>query len=359
MKKINENFLINKIFCGDNIELFKLIPNNSIDLIFADPPYNMNLQKTLIRFDGSKFNGVNDDWDKYNSLIEYDNECKKWLSECLRVLKKDGSLWVIGSFHNIHRLGYILQDLNAWIINEIVWEKINPVPNFGGTRFVNAQETLLWVTKNKKSKFTFNYKTMKYINGGTQMKSVWRFSICSGKERLKDKNGRKIHSTQKPLALLERIILACSKPNDVILDPFSGTGTTAHAAKMLGRKYIAFEKNKKYFKESIERLKNVEEDFSKNDLKNAIYDIKPKKVSFVDLINKNYISVKDNVRIKYTSYIVNFEYDGTIIFKNEKLTPNKLCKKIFNKPINAWEYMSINNEKLVNLREKYRLEINS
>ncbi|WP_051601257.1 DNA-methyltransferase [Metamycoplasma hyosynoviae] len=182
---------LNKILLGDNIELFKQIPNDSIDLIFADPPYNMNLQKDLIRYDGSKFDGVDDEWDKYESLEEYDKECKLWLAECLRVLKKDGSLWVIGSFQNIHRLRYILQDMGAWIINEIVWEKSNPVPNFGGTRFVNAQETMLWVTKNSKAKFTFNYKTMKHINGGTQMKSVWKLPICTGSERLKDESGKK------------------------------------------------------------------------------------------------------------------------------------------------------------------------
>ncbi|MDD1379255.1 DNA-methyltransferase [Metamycoplasma hyosynoviae] len=352
----NQTLPLNKILLGDNIELFKQIPDNSIDLIFADPPYNMNLQKDLIRYDGSKFDGVDDEWDKYESLEEYDKECKLWLAECLRVLKKNGSLWVIGSFQNIHRLGYILQDMGAWIINEIVWEKSNPVPNFSGTRFVNAQETMLWVTKNSKAKFTFNYKTMKHMNGGTQMKSIWKLPICTGSERLKDEDGKKIHSTQKPLALLERIIIACSKPNDIVLDPFSGTATTAHAAKMLGRKYIGFEKDKTYYEQSILRLNSVIKDENKNDLINAIYDAKPKKVDFIDLINKNYISTNDKLRIITKDYELHFNKNGDIEFEGETLTPNKLCRKIFNKPANAWDVIMVNDMKLSEIREKYRAE---
>ncbi|TDU97816.1 DNA-methyltransferase [Metamycoplasma hyosynoviae] len=347
---------LNKILLGDNIELFKQIPNDSIDLIFADPPYNMNLQKDLIRYDGSKFDGVDDEWDKYESLEEYDKECKLWLAECLRVLKKDGSLWVIGSFQNIHHLRYILQDMGAWIINEIVWEKSNPVPNFGGTRFVNAQETMLWVTKNSKAKFTFNYKTMKHINGGTQMKSVWKLPICTGSERLKDESGKKVHSTQKLLALLERIILACSKPNDIILDPFSGTATTAHTAKMLGRNYIGFEKDKTYYEQSILRLEKITKDKSKNNLINAIYDIKPKKVDFVDLIKNNYISTIDKLKIIGDDYELYFDINGNISFEGKLMSSNRLCRKIFNKPINAWDVISVNGVTLSKIREKYRAE---
>lgn len=345
----------NNIILGDNVELMKQLPDNSIDLIFADPPYNMNCEKELIRYEGTKFDGVDDEWDKYESLEQYDEECKRWLEQCLRVLKKDGSLWVIGSFQNIHRLGYILQDMGAWIINEIVWEKSNPVPNFGGTRFVNSQETMLWVVKDKKSKFTFNYKTMKHINGGTQMKSVWRLPICSGNERLKYKNGKKVHSTQKPLALLERIILACSRTGDLVLDPFSGTGTTAHAAKLLGRNYIGLERDKIYYKESLKRLEKVEEDFTRDDLKNAIYDIKPKKVEFVELIKNDLISTDDEILIKTTDIKVHFNKDGSITWNNKKISPNKLCREIFNKPTNAWDFLKIGEKSLSEIRDKYRI----
>lgn len=355
-KDLTLDKIINKILLGNNIDLLKKIPSESVDLIFADPPYNMNLQKNLIRYEGSKFEGVDDEWDKFSSLEEYDKECVAWINECLRVLKKNGSFWVIGSFHNIHRLGYILQNLNTWIINEIVWNKSNPVPNFGGTRFVNSQETMLWVVKNKKSKFTFNYKTMKHINGGIQMKSVWKFPICSGKERLKDKNGKKIHSTQKPLCLIERIILATSKVGDIVLDPFSGTGTTAHAAKKWGRNYIGLEQCKKYFEASNIRLEKVKEETKQDNLKFAIYDKKPEKVNFIDLINDEYISVHDEVKIKNSNYKFNFNNDGTINFQNKNMSPNQICKIVFKKPTNAWEFMTINNKSLKEIREIYRKE---
>ena len=341
--------LINNLILGDNLEIMKNIPDNSIDLIFADPPYNMNLKKKLFRYNGDAFDGVNDEWDKFDSLYDYDEECKKWLNECLRILKNNGSFWVIGSFQNIHRIGYLLQDFGAWIINEIVWEKSNPVPNFAGTRFVNAQETMLWVTKSEKSKFTFNYKTMKYINGGTQMKSIWRLSSCTGKERLKDENSKKVHSTQKPIALLERIILASSNYGDIILDPFSGTGTTAHAAKKLGRKYIGIENNNNYFYHSQKRLRKVVEDVN-NDLKFAIYDRKPKKVLFHDLLLNGFISTKDICNILDFKFV--FNQDGTI-GKDHK-SPNKICSEIFLKATNAWNVIYVNNKKISVIREEYR-----
>lgn len=346
--KINKNIFL----LGDNLSTMKKIKDNTIDLIFADPPYNMNLQKKLFRPNGDEFNGVNDEWDKYESLKDYDNQAEKWLKECLRILKPDGSFWVIGSFQNIHRIGYILQDLGAWIINEIVWEKTNPVPNFAGTRFVNSQETLLWVVKRKNAKYTFNYKTMKFLNNGKQMKSVWSFPICSGNERLRNEFGKKVHSTQKPLALLERIILASSNYGDLVLDPFSGTGTTAHAAKKWGRKYIGIELNKDYYNASIERLNNVNENLNNDDLKFAKYDIPPKKILFKDLLDKNIISTSDVITIK--EHKLNFNDDATITFQNNKFTPNKLCKKIFNKPTNAWNNIYINGVKISELREKIR-----
>ncbi|MGL6125052.1 MAG: DNA-methyltransferase [Metamycoplasmataceae bacterium] len=346
---------LNNVILGDNVKIMKRINDNSIDLIFADPPYNMNLKKKLLRFDGTKFDGVDDEWDKYTSLKEYDDECKKWLEQCLRILKKDGSLWVIGSFQNIHRLGYILQDMKAWIINEIVWEKTNPVPNFAGTRFVNAQETMLWVTKNEKSKFTFNYKTMKHINGGTQMKSVWKLPICSGKERLREEGGKKIHSTQKPIALLERVILSSSKPGDIVLDPFSGTGTTAHVAKQLGRKYIAIEKEEKYYNASLKRISRVVEDYSREDIKNAVYDNKPKIIKFKDLITNQLISTND--RIELNSKYYKFNEEGLILHKGEYLTPNKLCNIIFKKSTNAWTAITINGNKLSYFRDIIRTDL--
>ena len=343
---------LNQIYLGDNVALMKQLPDNLVDLIFADPPYNMNLQKPLFRPNGAKFSGVDDQWDKYDSLVQYDTEAKIWLQECLRILKPHGSLWVIGSFQNIHRLGYILQDLGAWIINEIVWEKTNPVPNFAGTRFVNAQETMLWVVKNKQAKFTFNYKTMKALNKGKQMKSVWQFNSCTGNERLKDLNGKKLHSTQKPLALLERIILATSKYGDLVFDPFLGTGTTAHAAKKWGRQYLGFEIDLNYYQAAQNRLNAVRETNENDDLKYANFDKPLKKILFQDLLKQGIISSKDALIIdKKTFY---FNEDGTITFENKNLSPNQLCRFLFKKPINAWNAIYVKGSKIGDLREEMR-----
>jgi modification methylase len=235
----------NKIINGDCIEELKKIPDNSIDLIFADPPYNLQLKSDLFRPNRSKVDAVNDYWDKFESFRDYDEFTNSWLKECQRVIKNKGSIWVIGSYHNIFRVGYIMQNLGYWILNDIIWVKSNPMPNFKGTRFNNAHETLIWATKNEKSKFTFNYKGAKGANEDRQMRSDWLIPICSGKERVKE-NNQKAHSTQKPSALLKRIILTTTKKGDLVLDPFLGSGTTASVAKELGRKYIGIEKDKKY-----------------------------------------------------------------------------------------------------------------
>ena len=341
---------INKIIMGNCIKEMKKFTDESIDLIFADPPYNMQLDKVLKRYDGTEFNGVSDEWDKFKSLDDYDLFSKKWMKQSLRILKPNGSLWVIGSFQNIHRLGYLLQDMNAWIINEIIWQKSNPVPNFLGTRFVNSHETLIWVTKKKNSKYTFNYKTMKYINDGKQMKSVWKIPISNGKERLKDKNGKKIHSTQKPLKLLKKIIIASTNYGDVVLDPFSGTGTTAHAAKMLGRKYIGIEKDASYVRASIKRLENVSENKNKM-LKKAELDIKPQKINFFDLIKKEYITTKTKLDINKVVFF--FNKDATITYNGKKYSPNMLLRVIFGKPLNAWNNIIVNEKPIDYLRKKY------
>ena len=253
---MNTEQLKNKILNGDCVEGLKKIPDKSFDLIFADPPYNLQIGEKLKRPDDSKVNGVDDKWDQFESFKHYDNFCKNWLSECKRILKDNGSIWVIGSYHNIFRLGYHLQNLNYWLLNDVIWRKNNPMPNFRGTRFTNAHETLIWASKNKKSKYTFNYQSLKCLNDDLQMRSDWTFPICSGKERLK-KNGKKIHSTQKPEALLHRILLASTNKNDLVFDPFLGTGTTAVVAKKIGRNYFGIEKEKKYFKTAKQRLEKT------------------------------------------------------------------------------------------------------
>ena len=233
MKSVEQKtFLpINKIICGETIEELKKIPSNSVDLIFADPPYNLQLEGELQRPDNSTVAAVNDDWDQFSSFATYDKFCEKWLSELKRIVKPSGSIWVIGSYHNIFRIGYIMQNLGFWILNDVIWQKANPMPNFRGKRFTNAHETLIWASKDKNSKkYTFNYEAMKSINDNTQMRSDWFLPICNGNERLKDDNGKKVHPTQKPESLLHRIIISSSNVGDVVLDPFFGTGTTGAVA---------------------------------------------------------------------------------------------------------------------------------
>src|SRR3970040_467167 len=225
---------LNQILKGDCVENLNSLPERSIDLIFADPPYNLQLQNELHRPNMTKVDAVDDHWDQFDSFEAYDEFSRNWLKACKRVLKPTGTIWVIGSYHNIFRLGTILQDLGYWILNDVIWVKTNPMPNFRGVRFTNAHETLIWAVTSPRARYTFNHHAMKDLNDGLQMRSDWHLAICSGKERLRI-DGRKAHATQKPEALLYRILLSSTNPGDVVLDPFFGTGTTGAVAKRLGR----------------------------------------------------------------------------------------------------------------------------
>jgi modification methylase len=244
---------LDSILQGDCVEMMRSLPAASIDMIFADPPYNLQLGGDLHRPDGSQVDAVNDEWDKFDSLTTYDRFTHAWLKEAKRILKPGGSIWVIGSYHNIFRVGTALQDNGYWILNDIVWRKANPMPNFKGTRFTNAHETLIWASMGEKARYTFNYRAMKTLNDELQMRSDWLIPICGGQERLK-KGGHKVHPTQKPEALLYRILLACSNPGDVVLDPFFGTGTTGAVAKRLGRHFIGIEREDDYIAAALERI---------------------------------------------------------------------------------------------------------
>ena len=244
---------LNQILHGDCIEVLKSLPENSVDLIFADPPYNLQLQHDLYRPNMTKVDAVNDRWDKFADFAAYDAFTREWLSASQRVLKETGTIWVIGSYHNIYRVGAILQDLGFWILNDIVWTKNNPTPNFRGVRFTNAHETMIWAQKKQGAKYTFNYKSMKALNDDLQMRSDWYLPIVTGKKRLKV-NGKKAHSTQKPEALLYRVIMSSSNVGDVVLDPFFGTGTTGAVAKKLGRNWIGIERDRKYIRVAQKRI---------------------------------------------------------------------------------------------------------
>lgn len=251
--KINKDSIIK----GDSVDVLKAVKPGSIDMIFADPPYNLQLGGDLHRPNNTKVDACDDHWDQFDSYKAYDDFCRGWLSASRDALKDDGSIWVIGSYHNIFRLGAILQDLGFWILNDVVWRKSNPMPNFRGKRFTNAHETLIWAGKSEKSKYTFNYDSMKALNEDLQMRSDWFIPLCTGGERLKNAKGEKAHPTQKPEALLHRVILSSTKPGEVVLDPFFGTGTTGAVAKKLGRHYIGIEREDEYIEVAQKRLDSI------------------------------------------------------------------------------------------------------
>ena len=308
---------INNIYKGDSLEILKIFPSKSVDLIFADPPYNMQLKNDLYRPNNTKVDGVDDEWDKFSSFEDYDNFCISWLKECKRVLKDTGSIWVIGSYHNIYRVGNIMLNLGYWILNDVTWYKTNPMPNFLGTRFTNATETLLWCSKGEKyKKYTFNHKLMKKYNGGKQMTSVWNIGLCIGSERIKGNDGKKAHSTQKPEELLKRVILSTTNKGDIVLDPFFGTGTTGAVAKKLGRNFIGIEQEQQYINIAQKRIDSInyllpEASWIEEEKEQQI------KVPFTDLIKDKLISAGD---ILYTRKRYNKKAkvldDGNLLYEN-------------------------------------------
>lgn len=351
---ILKNFL-NKIIQGDCVEILKQIPDNSIDLVFADPPYNLQLSGELYRPNQTKVDGVNDIWDKFSSFAEYDDFTKSWLKECKRVLKKDGTIWVIGSYHNIFRVGKIIQDIGFWVLNDVLWIKTNPMPNFKGTRFNNAHETLIWASENEKSKYTFNYKSMKVFNDDKQLRSDWFIPLCSGNERIKDENGNKAHSTQKPFELLYRIITSTSKAGDIVLDPFFGSGTTGAVAKRLRRNFIGIEKEEKYIKIATKRIDEVVP--LKENLINMIIENKKPKIPFGNLIEKGLIKVGENLYSKDKQYKVIVLANASIQLNNKVGSIHSLSASILNKASNnGWNYWYVKRENKLLLIDKIRSE---
>jgi len=254
-----EQPVADEIILGDCVEVLADMPDECFDMCFADPPYNLQLANELYRPNRTRVNGVEDDWDQFASMEAYDEFTAVWMSQVRRTLKPNGTLWVIGTYHNIFRVGKVLQDLGFWILNDVTWVKSNPMPNFRGVRFTNATETLIWAVRDKERKdYTFNYEWMKRYNEGKQMRSDWYLPLCTGKERLKDAEGSKVHSTQKPEALLRRVVEASTKPGDLVLDPFVGVGTTAAVCKKLDRRYLGIEIDEEYVRVAEERLRGVE-----------------------------------------------------------------------------------------------------
>ncbi len=328
---------LGQILSGDCIAAMRNIPDASIDLVFADPPYNLQLGGDLNRPDGSRVDAVTNDWDRFDSFKLYDEFTTNWLTQARRVLKPDGALWVIGSYHNIFRVGAILQDLGFWILNDVVWRKSNPMPNFKGTRFTNAHETLIWASQGEKAKYHFNYRAMKTLNDELQMRSDWNLPICGGRERLKD-GGTKVHPTQKPEALLYRLMLATTEKGDVVLDPFFGTGTTGAVAKRLGRNWIGCERETVYADAAKQRIaKELALDESALEIMQSKRSAP--KVAFGTLVENGYITPGAQLFDAKRRWIATVRADGSLVHGKQFGSIHGLGKDLQGAPsCNGWTF---------------------
>lgn len=335
-----ENLPIGQVIEGDCVEVMQEVRAASVDLIFADPPYNLQLSGELWRPNQTRVNGVEDAWDQFESFEAYDRFTTAWLTACRRLLKPQGTLWVIGTYHNIFRIGRILQDLDFWILNDVIWIKSNPMPNFRGVRLTNAHETLIWAAKSRKARYTFHHRAMKAFNDEKQMRSDWRLPVCGGGERLRV-DGRKAHSTQKPEALLYRVLLASTNPGDVVLDPFFGTGTTGAVAKRLGRRWIGIERDAHYAALARERIKSVAEG---NGSEGAfdVADVKRRapRVPFVELLAAGLLRPGQILRFKRDpNKTAEIRADGKLIIDGQVGSIHQMGSQLSGgKPCNGWEH---------------------
>ena len=332
---------INRVIVGDCLEELAKLPAASVDLVFADPPYNLQLERDLLRPNNTKVDGVDDDWDKFSSFADYDRFSRAWLAECRRVLKPDGAIWVIGSYHNVFRLGVALQDLGFWLQNDVIWRKVNPMPNFRGKRFTNAHETLIWAGRDQKARVTFNYEAMKALNDDVQMRSDWLFPICSGPERLKDDEGRKAHPTQKPEALLHRLMLATTNPGDLVLDPFFGTGTTGAVAKRLGRRWLGIERDQTYAAAAEKRISRVQP-HSPSALETARSKRQEPRVPFGTIIELGILEPGITLTDERGHIRAEVRADGTLAIAGRQGSIHRLGAEIQGKAAcNGWTYWHV------------------
>ena len=333
---------LDRVLVGDCIELMSSLPAGSIDMVFADPPYNLQLGGELLRPDNSRVDAVDDDWDKFADFSRYDKFTRAWLKAARRLLKPEGTLWVIGSYHNIFRIGTALQDEGYWLLNDIVWRKSNPMPNFRGRRFTNAHETMIWCAKSREQKaYTFNYDAMKALNDDLQMRSDWVIPICNGNERLKDGTGAKAHPTQKPEGLLHRVLLATTKPGDLVLDPFFGTGTTGAVAQRLGRRWIGIERDAEYAALARQRLASVTP-LAAEDLETTPEKHEMPRIPFGTLIERGLLKPGEilvDARRRWTAKV---RPDGTVISADAKGSIHQVAAEVQGAPAcNGWEFWHV------------------
>jgi modification methylase len=353
---------LNRILAGDCIEVMNALPENSVDLIFADPPYNLQLKGDLHRPDNSKVDAVDDDWDQFDSFRAYDAFTTDWLKAARRILKPNGAIWVIGSYHNIFRVGAALQNQGYWILNDVVWRKSNPMPNFRGKRFTNAHETMIWASKSEGAKYTFNYEALKALNEGVQMRSDWVLPICTGHERLKDENGDKAHPTQKPESLLHRVLVGSTNPGDVILDPFFGTGTTGAVAKMLGRNFIGIEREEVYRKVAEKRISKVRK-YDSEALAVTTGKRAEPRVPFGQLVERGMLRPGEELLSLNGRYKAKVRADGTLVGADIKGSIHQVGAKLEGAPsCNGWTYWGYKRDgktvPIDMLRQQIRSEMN-
>ena len=353
---------LNRILAGDCIEVMNALPENSVDLIFADPPYNLQLKGDLHRPDNSKVDAVDDDWDQFDSFRAYDEFTTDWLKAARRILKPNGAIWVIGSYHNIFRVGAALQNQGYWILNDVVWRKSNPMPNFRGKRFTNAHETMIWASKSEGAKYTFNYEALKALNEGVQMRSDWVLPICTGHERLKDENGDKAHPTQKPESLLHRVLVGSTNPGDIILDPFFGTGTTGAVAKMLGRNFIGIEREEAYRKVAEKRISKVRK-YDSEALAVTTGKRAEPRVPFGQLVERGMLRPGEELLSLNGRYKAKVRADGTLVGADIKGSIHQVGAKLEGAPsCNGWTYWGYKRDgktvPIDMLRQQIRSEMN-
>ena len=331
---------LNEILAGDCIDVMNGLPENSVDLVFADPPYNLQLKGALHRPDNSMVDAVDDDWDQFSSFAAYDKFSRAWLKAARRILKPNGAIWVIGSYHNIFRVGAALQDCGFWILNDVVWRKSNPMPNFRGKRLTNAHETMIWAGKSDASKYTFNYEALKELNDGVQMRSDWVLPICNGNERIKNEKGEKAHPTQKPESLLHRIIVGTTKPDDVILDPFFGSGTTGAVAKKLGRNFIGIEREEAYRKVAAKRIENTRR-YDRSSLEVTQSKRAEPRVPFGQLVERGMLTPGEELRSLNGRHRAKIRADGTLVAHDARGSIHQVGAALEGAPsCNGWTFWS-------------------
>ena len=349
---------VDTILKGDCVSKMETLPAASVDAIFADPPYNLQLGGDLLRPDHSKVDAVDDAWDQFESFAAYDAFTRAWLLAARRLLKPNGTIWVIGSYHNIFRVGAIMQDLGFWMLNDIVWRKANPMPNFRGRRFQNAHETMLWASRSQDSKgYTFNYESLKAANDDLQMRSDWLFPICSGGERLKDEDGRKAHPTQKPEALLARVLLSSTKPGDLVLDPFFGSGTTGAVAKRLGRHFVGIEREDDYIQAATRRIMAVEP-LGEDEIRLAVPKRAEPRVAFSTLVEAGMIAPGTELTDAKGRYSARVKADGTLVHGTQSASIHRIGAMVQGQEAcNGWTFWHVRDGAVLTPIDHLRAEI--